>query len=151
MLAYHLETAHWKANRPSVHSGPLHKYPYTFESATISLLGIEKYPPGYVWTAPQSAITRSRVIQTSQQVKQSFILNRRLRLFSNCLFSFLLAIFIPCIILLWFWYLSIFDFFQGRTYVLPYVKLQPLNPRSLAFALKRSNRGLGKCYRKRSL
>lgn len=34
MLEYHLGTAHWMANHPSVHSGPLHMYPDIFESAT---------------------------------------------------------------------------------------------------------------------
>ena len=49
MLEYHLATAHWVANHPIVHSGPLHKYPGFYESATI-YFRIQKFPRPHVST-----------------------------------------------------------------------------------------------------
>ena len=47
MIDYHLATAHWVANHPIVHSGPLHKYPGIYESATI-YFQIQKFPRPHV-------------------------------------------------------------------------------------------------------
>ena len=75
MLEYHLATAHWVANHPIIHSGPLHTYPGIYESATI-YFRIQKFPRPHVFILKSNFPSTRIRIHSSTQGSSRNIRNR---------------------------------------------------------------------------
>ena len=87
MPEYHLATAHRMASHSSVHSGPLHKYPYIFESATISFR-IQKYPRPHVSIFKSNLPVHSRgkrsLSSAASQPEDDFFFAKNFVLLQSC-------------------------------------------------------------------
>ena len=87
MPEYHLATAHRMGSHSSVHSGRLHKYPYIFESATISFR-IQKYPRPHVSIFKSNLPVHSRgkrsLSSAASQPEDDFFFTKNFVLLQSC-------------------------------------------------------------------